>query len=295
MGLAVMAVLLPVALPLLTPPVAWLGGLLLHLAAAVARLPMAQWQLGRPQPWLVLLLALAVAALMLPGLPHRWRRCWPALLALVVVLHLAGLLGDQLLLVHQGFGDRGSDLLLARHRGRAALVASRGDGFSCQRVGQLATALGLPGYDWALLLDPVAAGAPQCWRQQAGLLLASGDGSTPLLPGQRLESPGLSLEPLAMESQALLLRIGQRRWLLLPDRQALWSWQQAQGPQGRKRPGGPPISGIWLGFKPRAGERRWLEQQQPGTLWLSGSPSRPWYGRWQSTGASGSLSWAASS
>ena len=59
---------------------------------------------------------------------------------------------DQLLLVHQGR----LDLLVARHRGRAALVSGSADGFSCIQVGQLAKGLGVQRFDWALLLDPVA-------------------------------------------------------------------------------------------------------------------------------------------
>jgi competence protein ComEC len=119
MLLALLAVLLPPLLGLLLPPLAALAGLLLLLVRAVAALPMAQWQLGRPSPWAVLLLAFGVLALLLPDLGRRWRRLAPAAIALAAALHLAALQADQLLLVHQG----GRDLLLARHRGRAALVA----------------------------------------------------------------------------------------------------------------------------------------------------------------------------
>lgn len=201
MALGLLALLLPAALPLLVPPMAWLAGLLLGLARLVAAWPMAQWQLGRPLPGVVLLLALALAGWLIPTLPRLWRRWAPLLLAAAVAVHLGLLWGDQLLLVHQQSGDRGRDLLIARHRGRGALVATRADGLSCRQAGQLATGLGLPGFDWALLLDPVPSPVPACWKPLAGLLLASGDGSPPLQPGQRLASAGLEARPCARTAE----------------------------------------------------------------------------------------------
>lgn len=277
MGLGFLALVLPAALPLLVPPVAWLAGLLLGLARVVATLPMAQWQLGRPLPWLVLLLALALACWLVPAVPRQLKRWSPLLLALAVAVHVGLLWGDQLLLVHQQSGDRGRDLLIARHRGRGAMVATMADGQSCRQAGQLAAGLGVPGFDWLLLLDPVPSPVPQCWQQLAGLVLASGDGSPPLLPGQRLASEGLQVMALRGESRGLVLQVAGHRWLLLPDPQALWSWRE-----------GRPVEradGVWLGFRPRPRDRRWLQQQRIGRIWVSGAPDAGWSG----TGRSGWL------
>jgi competence protein ComEC len=282
MGLAVVALDLPPALPLLVPPVALLTTLLIKLTEAVAALPMAQWQLGRLEPLLVLLLALAALGLALPQVAARWR--WAALAAvlLVVGVHLGLLRGDQLLLVHQGRGDQGSDLLLARHQGRAALVSTAADGWSCSQVSRLAQGLGVQRLDWALLLDPLAPEDPLCWQRLAGVVLASADGSAPLLPGQRLASPGLSVEPLAVEGRAVTVRFGSQRWLLLPDRQSLWAWQQ-----------GPVGQGVWLGFRPTGAAERRLATAASGSLqhWVSGAAGRRPPPHWLASGISGSLLW----
>jgi competence protein ComEC len=226
-------------------------------------------------------LTLVVAAWAMPGVAQRWRRWAGVLLALVVALHGAVLLGDQLLLVHQGGGDQGRDLLLARHRGRAALVSTRADGYSCRQAQQLATGLGIKGYDWALLLDPIASDAPDCWRRQAGLVLAGAEGSPPLLPGQSLQSPQLKARALSFDSRAVQLNLGSRSWLLLPDTQSLWAWRGGAQPQ---RP-----DGVWLGFEPRLRDRRWLQRRDPGAVWLSGDPGRTLPKGWRASGRSGFL------
>jgi competence protein ComEC len=277
MLLALMSVLVPASLVVLLPPLAWLAAVLLELVRLVARLPMAEWQLGRPSPGLVLLLAAGMLTLLLPRLAGGWRRLAPAGIALAAGLHLAALQADQMLLVHQG----GRDLLLARHRGRAALVTLQADGLSCHQSGQLATALGIPRYDWALLLDPVAPDAPECWRQRAGLVLASADGSLPFQPGQRLASPGLSAEPLAPAGRGVWLGVGRRRWLLLPDSQDLWSWQDDDHPL--------QADGIWLGFRPRLRDQHWIRGQRPGQVWVSGAADSRWPQGWRASGDSGSL------
>lgn len=277
MALALVALLAPPLLPLLAVPCGWLCAALLAVVRAMAALPMAQWQLGRPQPWLVLLFALGLMALLLPGLPRTCRRAAPALLMLVVVLHLSWLTADQLLLVHQGRRD----LLVARHRGRAALVSGRADGLSCAMAGQLARGLGAPRFDWALLLDPLPPDPPSCWQHQAGLVLAAGDGSLPLLPGQRLASPGLEAQPLSLDSRGLRLQVGRRHWLALPDPQALWAL--------RDQPRIPQSDGLWLGFQPRSRERRWLTASGLAPVWLSGDAQmRPLPG-WRASGRSGAL------
>jgi len=60
---------------------------------------MAQWQVGRPIPWLVLLLFLSLLPWLLQG--QRWRRLGLAGLGLTLALHLSLLGADRLLLVHQ--------------------------------------------------------------------------------------------------------------------------------------------------------------------------------------------------
>ncbi len=277
MGLGLLALVLPAALPWLVPPVAWLAGVLLGVARMVAGWPMAQWQVGRPLPLLVVLLALGLAAWLIPAVPKPWRR-WALLpLALATALHLALLWGDQLLLVHQQAGDRGRDLLIARHHGRGALVATGADAQSCRQAGQMAAGLGLPGFDWVVVLDPVPTPVPECWRPLGGVVLASGDGSPPLRPGQRLASAGLELRSLGAESRGLALQVGHHPWLLLPDVQALWSWRD-----GRPL---PRPEGVWLGFRPRPREQRWLQPQRLGRVWVSGPPVAGWPG----TGRSGWL------
>ena len=310
MAMALVALLLP---PLLAP-LAWLlnwpSRLLLQVAHGFAALPMAQWQTGRPQPWLVLFFTLALLALLVPPLARRCR--WPALalLLLVAVLHTAALRADALLLVHQG----GGDLLVARHRGRAALVASRADPFLCHQARRLAQGLGVGRFDWLLLLDPVAPAEPACWRDQAGLSLLGGEATAPLAAGQRLASAGLEARALAMDSRALALVVGRQRWLLLPDRQALRSLEAVEGeestPASSQGIGGrtvhphPPSrssraeggwtqrTGVWLGFVPRPSERRLLQSKGIGSLWISGeapAATHPLPTGWRATGASGSL------
>ena len=284
MALALVAVLLPGLLQPLLLPVDPLARLLLAIAKGFAALPMAQWQLGRPMPLLVALFALALLGLVLPGLAKRWRRCASGGLALVVGIHLLLLGADQVLLVHQGGAGGGRDLLIARHRGRAALIGNRGDPYSCRQVGQLASGLGVSRFDWLLLLDPVASSDPACWHRLAPLVLAYGDGSIPLAAGERLASPGLEAEALSMDSHGLTLRVGRRQWLLLPDRQALWAWSNS----GRKRP-----EAVWLGFRPWPQDQRQLlaAGPPPRRLWWSGptgsGPSPP--APWRATGVSGSL------
>lgn len=280
MLLALVAVLLPPLLPLLLGPVAWLCGLLLVVVRWFAALPMAQWQLGKPMPWLVLALVLAVLAVALPGLERRWRWFGVATISGVMVVQLGWLGSDQLLLVHQGR----LDLLVARHQGRAALVSLQGDGFSCGQAQALAKGLGIQRWDWSLLLDPMPVANPGCWRQDSNLVIASGEGSPPLLPGERLESPGLVAESLASFSRAVRLKVGQSDWLILPDKQALWSWRDQANPGAD-----PPIDGVWLGFKPRLQEQRWLDQQGAKRLWLSGNLAKRPARIWSATGTSGSL------
>jgi len=264
MAMALAAVVLP---PLLVP-LGWLlvplARLLVWLVKLLAALPMAQWSLGRFSPLLALLLALALAPWLLPQ-ARRWRWGGLLLLALVAALQMHLLRADQLLLVQDG----GRQWLLARHGGRGALISRQADGFSCSRAAQLAQGLGISRYDWVLLLDPVPSEQPACWARLTPTLVAPQIGVPLLEPGQRLLSPGLAVEALAADSQALLLSAGRLRWGLLPDRQAWWSWRDLEASRR------PPLSGLWLGFSPKPSERRQLPPLKPDRLWwpVAGSPS----------------------
>jgi competence protein ComEC len=101
---------------------------------------------------------------------------------------------------------------------------------------------------------------------------------------QSLASPGLAVTALTMDTHAMTLRFGAHRWGLLPDRQALLAW--------RSQPA-DAVEGLWLGFAPRAAERRSLGRTAMGgtTIWLSGAPPpRPPLPRgWRASGTSGSL------
>jgi competence protein ComEC len=228
----------------------------------------------------VLLLGLGTGILVIPALAARRRRIGILLITAAVAVHLMWIRADRFLLVHQG----SRDLLVARHQGRAALISRSGDGASCRSAAALAAGLGIGRYDWLLLLDPVASETPLCWRELAGLTLSTGETGVALLPGQTLHSPGLEVKPLNADSRALQLRVGQQQWLLLPDRQALWSWTTA----GAERSPG----GLWLGFRPGRKERSQLLQAGVAKIWWSGPPPPPPEALppgWQASGASGSL------
>lgn len=281
MLLALVGLVLPVLPTLLLPPLAWLAGLLLAISRTVAALPMAQWQLGRPAPLPLLFLTMGLLLLLVPTLARRWRRAAPAVLMLAALLHLAALQADQLLLVHQG----AMDLLVARHQGRGAVVSVRADASSCHQARQLAAGLGISRFDWALLLDPLTADQPRCWQDVAGLALGGSHGQQPFLPGQRLTSPGLSAEPVDTASRAVLLSLSRRRWLLLPDRQDLWSWRN----KGTAGEAAHHLDGLWLGFRPKRAEQEWLQRQGRTEIWISGAAQPRWPARWRASGPSGSL------
>jgi competence protein ComEC len=282
MAVALLDLVVPPLTGVLLGPLGALASVLLQLAHGFAHLPMAQWQTGKPEPWLVLGLTLGLLGWLVPGLGRRWRLWASGLLVLVVALHVASLRADALLLVRDG----DADLLVARHRGRAALVATRADGFSCRRAARLASGLGSPRYDWVLALDPLASPEPDCWRTLAPLVLLTGEDSAPLGPGQRLRSEGLAVEALSAESNALQLLVGGQRWLLLPDRGSLQAW--------RHSPKSWDQAGLWLGFQPLARERRWLAERAPRRVWISGKTSERLPKGWQSSGERGSLGTAGS-
>jgi competence protein ComEC len=303
MAMALVAVTVPALLGVIAWPLLPLTALLLWISRQFAALPLAQWQLGRLDPLLVVLFSAGLLPWLLasPTRVRRWRGPGLALLAAAMALHLARSAGDHLLLVHEGQRD----LLVARHGGRGALVSRSADPFSCSRARQLATGLGLQRYDWVFISDPVAPKGPGCWQEVGDTVISAMGASAPELPaapsaqaappvgagagqtvslsapssrsaspalqvGQELQSQGLSLRPLAADSQAALLQAGRLRWLLLPDRQSWRSWQGQ--PQGARE----PISGLWLGFGLRPKERQQLPRLRPDHLWITASPSPGW-------------------
>jgi competence protein ComEC len=295
MALALGNLALPSLPAPLMAPFDRLAALLLWIVKGFAALPMAQWQTGRLEPLPVVLLAVALLVWVIPATGRSWRAIGIALLTLAVVLHLSRLGADQILLIHQG----GRDLLVARHRGRAALISDRSDGHSCHQAGRLARGLGVGRYDWLLLVDPVAPEDPLCWQRQATLVAAYGESDRggaaspaggerilpihgPLLRGQRLATPGLTVQALSMDSHALALGVGRQRWVLLPDRQAFWAWSAGES-SGR--------SHLWLGFQPAPGERQAVMARSPATVWVSGRApiSSPLPAGWHASGSNGSL------
>jgi competence protein ComEC len=281
MATALLGLVLPPMQGLLLPPLGWMAQALLAVAQGAATLPMAQWHSGRPSLVLVGVFSLGLLALLVPRgrLPFLPRPLALALVVLACGFHLQQLRADGLLLVQDG----PRALLLARHQGRGALISSRADPQSCRRGQQLATALGLSRFDWLVLLDAEPAADPACWDALAGVVVAEADGLPPLGAGQRLASPGLAALGLTPASQALELQIGRDRWLLLPNRQALWGWRDG-APSGAER--------VWLGFVPSPSERRVLQAQGVQTVWISGAPpprSSALARSWKSTGLRGFL------
>jgi competence protein ComEC len=181
--------------------------------------------------------------------------------------HLLLLRGDHLLALQEG----PRQWLLARHGGRGALISRRADGLSCGRARQLSQGHGLQRLDWVLLLDAVPPEQPACWAGLAHTVLNSHNGEAPLQHGQRLRSPGLGVQALAPDAQALLLQVGGQRWGLLPDPQAWRAWRD-----GARAPS--PLAGLWLGFSPDASTRRALQRRHgswtPARLWWPAAGSR---------------------
>ena len=282
MAAAVVGLVLPWLQALAMPPLAWLAQGLLAVAYGAAALPMAQWHSGRLPFWLVCAFSLGLLGWVVPR--SRGLRGWAtALLVVACALHLHHLRADALVLVQDG----SRSLLLARHQGRGALISTRADAISCRHAERLAMGYGLSRYDWLVLLDAVSAPEPDCWQRQAGVVVAETDGLPPLASGRQLASKGLVAQGLTDDSQALELSIGGARWLLLPNRQALWGWRQ----RGQAMP-----QSVWLGFTPGSGERRLLALRGARRVWLSGAPRRsgpPLAAGWQATGERGHLSGGA--
>jgi competence protein ComEC len=283
MGAAVVGLVLPPLQALAMPPLSWLAGALQAVAQGAAALPMAQWYCGRLPLGLVALFSLG---LLLGWVVPRSRGLRPwgmAVLLFASLLHLHLLRADALVVVQEG----PRTLLLARHQGRGALISRQADAISCRHGQRLATGYGLSRFDWLVLLDPVSAPDPACWERLAGMVVAEAEGPPPLASGRRLASAGLMARGLTDDSQALELSIGGAHWLLLPNRQALWSWRE----RGLAAP-----DSVWLGFPPGEGDRRLLTARGARRVWVSGSPRRggpPLAAGWQATGQRGHLSGGA--
>ena len=167
-----------------------------------------------------------------------------------VFLHAIVQLGDGVVVASR-FGRH---WLLARHRGRAALVSTHADSQSCRIAQQLAHAHGHRRLDWLVLLDPVASEAMGCWTLMAEHVQAPHQGQLPLVKGQRLRSDGLVLSLLTDRGQAFQLQAGEQRWRLLPKPQALWALSHSV----RARPG--RWTQTWLGFQPTKRQQPWLRR-----------------------------------
>ena len=247
MGLALASLVLPAAVfPLLAWPVAQLAALLIAIVRWISHWPAARLLTGHPQPWVVALLVIGLLPWLLPD-GGRWRRMELVPLLMAVLVHGHVQLADGVVAVKRGR----QHWLLARHQGRAALVSTSAVASSCRMAGRLADVHGHGRLDWVMLLDPVASEVMACWQGLGHRVVAPQQGRAGLAVGQRLHSDGLSLELLTDRGQAMLLRVGQLRWRLLPVPQALWALQR------QRRLG--PVDGIWLGFQPNRRQLRWLE------------------------------------
>jgi len=235
-------------LPVLLWPVHQLAGLVITLAGWISHWPGAQLLTGRPQAWVVGLLVLGLLPWLLGAEPCRRR--W-SLIPMGTALLVHGLvqLSDGLVVVEQ-FGRH---WLLARHRGRAALVSTHSDARSCRMAKRLAAVHGHARLDWVMLLDPVATDVLSCWQVLAHRVEASQQGRSPIAIGQVLRSTGLSVQRLQQSSGALVMRVGRQRWQLFPSPQALWTLQDQQQSGSQQ-----VFTGVWLGFKPSKRQRRWL-------------------------------------
>ena len=122
---------------MLSWPVSQLAGLLIALVQWISHWPAARLLTGYPQPWVVALLALGLIPWLVPQLIH-WRRM--ALLPLFASVLVQGLVQcrDELVIV-QRFDNH---WLLARHRGRGALISTASDAHACRMARRLSEAHG---------------------------------------------------------------------------------------------------------------------------------------------------------
>ncbi|MGB1195601.1 MAG: ComEC/Rec2 family competence protein [Synechococcus sp.] len=234
MALALLVLVAPApitafVLPWLIWPVQQLAGVLIVLVHWISGWPWAQLLTGRPQPLVVLALALALIPWWLPAL-RRWR-CHAVPLALLAVVVQGWVqCSDDLIRVEQW----GRQWLVLRHRGRAALLSSHGDGLSCHVARQLGAGLGHARFDWVAVMDPVAMDQSGCWTPLAHTVLAEQQGQLPLRSGQTLTSAGLGLRVTGARGRHLQVQVGQRlfalrrRDLLPPRGELAWVGRGAE-------------------------------------------------------------------
>ncbi len=227
MTLALLILILPTAIAaLVIPVVAWpvqqLASLLIALVHWMSVWPHAQLLTGHPQPWVVVLVVLALLPWALPSL-RCWRwRAFPLLL-LATLVQAGVQLSDDVVLVQQW----GRQWLLARHQGRAALMSSHGDLLSCQLAQQLGHGYGHTRLDWVVVMDPVASDHSSCWAELAHTVRAEHQGQPPLLPGQRLQSPGLMIRPLQGQGRRWHLRVNAQLHRLKQSGRGALRWDHA--------------------------------------------------------------------
>ena len=210
MALAVMVLLLPAALsaallPWLIWPVQQLSWWLISLVHWISQWPGAQMLTGPVHPLLVLLFALGLLPWLMPA-TQRWRGLSLLWLVLAVCLQVRVQLRDDLIRVEQW----GRQWLVLRHRGRAAMLSSHGDDLSCRIATRLSHGLGHQRLDWIAVLDPVGTDQQVCWNVLAHTLQVEQRGRSPITPGQRLQSDGLSVGVADQRGRTLKVRFGAR-------------------------------------------------------------------------------------
>ena len=171
----------------------------------ISEWPGAQLLTGPVHPLLMLLLLLGLLPWLLPA-QQRWRGLSLLWLLLAVCLQVRVQLRDDLIRVEQW----GRQWLVLRHQGRAAMLSSHGDDFSCRIATRLGHGLGHQRLDWIAVLDPVRTDQEPCWKALAHTLQAEQRGGFPLAPGQRLQSDGLSVGVADQSGRTLKVRFGVR-------------------------------------------------------------------------------------
>lgn len=196
----------------------------LFMVHGAASLPLAEVPLGQPVLAAAFLLVAACLWWLTPrpaGAASRpWRRPWlaPTLLVLALVLQLQMRFSDEIrqLSWSQRRGATAekrsttpAPFLVARHRGRAALISATARQPFCRRARKELHRLGLDGFDWILVTYRMSEEQRRCWAPLSQQLVRGHDGR--LVPGVRLESPGLALVPLSHEAHAYGVMAGRRR------------------------------------------------------------------------------------